>query len=134
MATTSRCHAGGTFARRHEPEIPDHQSSCRLLSVYDNLLLAVQAQDSMAALCLSRHARAAAPAHQWTCWCSSGSDARPDELAGALVAWPAAMLESQWRWRRAELSLLDEPTAGMSRRSGMRPRPARPRSGSAARC
>ena len=84
------------------------------LSAYDNMLLALQAQDSMAALLFSRtrdalHERAMALLAQFYL------DGRADQAAGTLSHGQQQWLEIAMALSSdPRLLLLDEPTAGMS--------------------
>jgi ABC-type branched-subunit amino acid transport system ATPase component len=84
------------------------------LSVYDNILLAIQADASMGALLFSRtrkamHQRAMAQLAQFQL------DDRADDLAGALSHGEQQWLEIAMALSRGPtVLLLDEPTAGMS--------------------
>jgi len=84
------------------------------LSVYDNLLLALQADQPMAALLFSR-TRGAMHEDTMAQLARFHLDDRPDELAGALSHGQQQWLEIAMALSLSpRLLLLDEPTAGMS--------------------
>ena len=84
------------------------------LSVYDNVLLALQAQESMLRLMLSR-SRQALDEHVMHLLSRFQLDARRDDLAGVLSHGQQQWLEVAMALACApKLLLLDEPTAGMS--------------------
>jgi branched-chain amino acid transport system ATP-binding protein/urea transport system ATP-binding protein len=84
------------------------------LRVYDNVLLALQAQDAMLALAFSR-SRAALHQRALEMLAQFGLDSQRDELAGSLSHGQQQWLEIAMALSRApRLLLLDEPTAGMS--------------------
>jgi ABC-type branched-subunit amino acid transport system ATPase component len=85
-----------------------------LLSIYDNVLLALQSRDSWVGLMLSRSRRALHEQVMDTLDRFNLAD-RPDELAGFLSHGQQQWLEIAMALAREPmLLLLDEPTAGMS--------------------